>query len=103
MLRWLAGLLIVAALAFGILYLAAGRAAPPQLTIDKPDRMVGQTGAVEVTGQAPNARFTALTITLEQNGKSYPLYALDGAGTATNAANGASVTPIDRNKIHIAR
>src|SRR3954465_8675681 len=96
MLRWLFGLVLVALLAFGILYLVAGRAAPPHLTIDKPDRVVGQVGAVEVTAEAPNARFTALTITLEQNGKSYPLYALDNAA-------GASVTPIDRNKLHVSR
>src|SRR3954454_2890438 len=96
MLRWLAGLVFLAALAFGILYVAAGRSAPPRLTIDKPDRVVGQSGAVEVTAEAPNARFTALTIALEQNGKSYPLYALDSAA-------GASVTPLDRNRLHVSR
>jgi murein DD-endopeptidase MepM/ murein hydrolase activator NlpD len=96
MLRWLAGLLFLAALAFGILYVAAGRSAPPRLTIEKPDRVVGQSGAVEVTAEAPNARFTALTIALEQNGKSYPLYALDSAA-------GATVTPVDRNRLHVSR
>jgi len=97
MLRWLAGLLVVAALAFGILYLAAGRSTPPRLTIDKPDRVVGQTGTVEVTAEAPNARFTALTIALEQNGKSYPLYTLSGAGTPTD------LTALDRNRVRVAR
>src|SRR6476661_648260 len=97
MLRWLAGLLVVAALAFGILYLAAGRSMPPRLTIDKPDRVVGQTGTVEVTAEAPNARFTALTIALEQNGKSYPLYTLSGAGTPTD------LTALDRNRVRVAR
>ena len=53
-------------------YVAAGRGAPPQLTIDKPDRVVGQAGTLDVTAEAPNARFTALTITLEQNGKRHP-------------------------------
>jgi murein DD-endopeptidase MepM/ murein hydrolase activator NlpD len=96
MLRWLAGLLVLAALVFGVLYVAAGRSAPPRLTINKPDRVIGQTGAVEVIGQAPNARFTAFTIALEQNGKSYPLYALDNAA-------GATVTPIDRDRIQVAR
>jgi len=97
MLRWLAGLLVVAALAFGILYLAAGRSTPPRLTIDKPDRVVGQTGTVEVTAEAPNARFTALTIALEQNGKSYPLYTLSGAGTPPD------LTALDRNRVRVAR
>ena len=41
-----------------------------------PTRFVGQTGDLEVTADAPKARFTALTITLEQNGKSTPLFKL---------------------------
>jgi murein DD-endopeptidase MepM/ murein hydrolase activator NlpD len=96
MLRWLAGLIVVALIACGILYVVAGRSAPPRLTIDKPDRVVGQTGAVDVTAEAPNARLTALTITLEQNGRSYPLYTLDGAPSAT-------VTQVDRNRLHVSR
>ena len=64
--RWLVGFVVVLALAFGALWVAAGRSAPPQLTIDKPDRVVGQTGSVEITAQAPHARFTMLTVTLEQ-------------------------------------
>src|SRR3954469_18504608 len=105
MLRWLFGLVLVALLAFGILYLVAGRAAPPHLTIDTPDRVVGQSGAVEVTAEAPNARFTALTITLEQNGKSYPLYALGNApgASVTPVAAGPGVTPLDRNRLHVSR
>src|SRR5262249_32940784 len=96
MFRWLAGLVVIAALAFGVLYIAAGRSAPPRLAIEKPDRVIGQTGAVEVTAEAPNARFTAFTIALEQNGKSYPLYALDNAAAAT-------VTPVNRNTLHVSR
>ena len=59
--RWIAGLLLVGLLAAGSLYVAAGRAAPPQLTIDKPGRVVGQVGSLEVTAEAPDARFTSLT------------------------------------------
>jgi murein DD-endopeptidase MepM/ murein hydrolase activator NlpD len=83
MFRWLLGLVVIVALAAGGLYFIAGRGAPPSVTIEKPERVVGQAGALEVTAGAPNAKFTALTITLEQNGKAYPLYTLDGAQTAT--------------------
>jgi len=74
----------------------AGRGAPPQLAISKPERVVGQTGGLDVTASAPNARFTALTIVLEQNGKTIPLYSL-------KEPQGATVTPVDRNRIDIAR
>jgi len=97
MLRWLAGLLLLVALAAATAYVVAGRSAPPRLTIDKPDRAVGQSGSVDVTAEAPNGKFTALTIALEQNGKRVPLYALDAAPGST------SVTQIDRNHVRISR
>jgi murein DD-endopeptidase MepM/ murein hydrolase activator NlpD len=105
MFRWLVGLLLILALAAGVTYVVAGRGAPPRLTINKPDRLVGQAGTLDVTAQAPNARFTTLTIALEQNGKSVPLFALDasaGAASAT-ASKDAIVTAIDRNQIRISR
>src|SRR5207245_3105285 len=95
MLRWLTGLIVVALLAGGILYVAAGRGTPPHLAIDKPDRFVGQAASLDVTAEAPNARLSALTITLEQNGRATTLFTL-GAQTAT-------VTQIDRNRLRVSR
>ena len=97
MLRWLLGLIVVALLALGVTYVVAGRGAPPRITIDKPERVVGQAGTLEVNAEAPANRLTALTITLEQNGRSYPLYALNGA-----AAN-ATVTQPDATHTKITR
>ena len=96
MLRWLIGLAIIVLLACGGIYVIAGRGAPPRITIEKPDRFVGQAGSLELTADAPNARFTALTITLEQNGKALPLFTLDGPQTA-------SVTRVGGNQIHVSR
>lgn len=96
MLRWIAGLLFLLALAAGAAYVAAGRGAPPRLTINKPDRSVGQRGSIDVLAEAPNAKFTALTVALEQNGKTIPLFALDNQQAAT-------VTQVNRNQIQIAR
>jgi murein DD-endopeptidase MepM/ murein hydrolase activator NlpD len=96
MLRWLAALVVIALLALGVMYVVAGRSAPPRLTIDKPDRVVGQSGTVEVTAEAPNARLTAFTIAVQQNGRSYPLYTFGGGPTAT-------VTRTDRNHLHVSR
>jgi murein DD-endopeptidase MepM/ murein hydrolase activator NlpD len=82
MFRWLAALLLLVAIAFGAAYLVAGRGAPPRLAITKPDRLVGQAGSLEVTAAAPGARFTALAIAVEQNGKSVPLFAMDNPQNA---------------------
>src|SRR2546430_3596475 len=99
--RWLLGLIVVLLIAFGCAYVIAGRGAPPRIAIDKPERVIGQAGSLDVTADAPNARFTALTITLEQNGKSYPLFALNGA--PAGAAPSASITQVDRNRTRISR
>jgi len=96
MFRWLLALLVVAALAFGAIYVVAGRGAPPRLTIDKPDRFVGQTGTLDVTAETPGGKLSALTIALEQSGRSIPLFTLDGPQTAT-------VTRVDLNRLRVAR
>jgi murein DD-endopeptidase MepM/ murein hydrolase activator NlpD len=99
MLRALVGLLLLLALACGITYVIAGRGAPPQIAITKPDHPVGQIGSLEVTVEAPKARFTALTVGLEQNGKTTTLYRLGG----DPAPAGVTVTPLDANRLRITR
>ena len=96
MLRFFAGLLLILLVASGALYVAAGRTAPPALTIDKPDRLVGQTGTVEVTAGVPRDRLTALTVTLEQGGRTTPLFSLDSTQAST-------ITEIDPNRVRVSR
>ena len=97
MLRWLVGFLLLLTIAAGLTYYFAGRGAPPIITINKPDRIVGQTGSVDVTVQAPNARVSDLTIVLEQDGKAVPLYAMNGPDPL------ATVTTVDRDHLRISR
>ncbi len=96
MFRWLFVLVVILGLAVAGAYAAAARGTPPLLTIGKPDRVVGQVSAVDVTAEAPNARFTALSITLEQNGRTVPLFTLD-------RAERASVTQVGRNQLRVSR
>src|SRR5262245_23334439 len=95
MLRWLAALLVLAALAAGVCYVIAGRGAPPHLAINQPARVIGQTGTLDVIAEAPNARFTSLAIALEQDGKTVPLFSLDSPQQATVAPSG--------NQLHVTR
>src|SRR6187200_3011957 len=96
MLRAVVAILVVIGLITGAIYMAAGRGAPPRITIAKPDKVVGQTGALEVTAEAPNGRFLALTVTLEQNGRTTPLFTLAG-----DASPG--LTHVDRDHIRVTR
>ena len=72
--RRLGALLLVLALAVGICYLIAGRGARPVLTINQPSRAIGQIGMLDLTAEAPNARFTTLAVVLEQDDKTVPLF-----------------------------
>ncbi len=96
MFRWLVALLVLLALAAGVCYVVAGRGAPPQLAINQPTRVIGQTGTLDVTAEAPNAKFTALAITLEQDGKTVPLFALDNPQQATVAPSGPNQLRVTR-------
>src|SRR5262245_25465363 len=96
MFRWAFALLVAAMLVAGGLYVAAGRGAPPTLSIDRPSTAVGREGQLQVTAAAPGGRFTALTIALEQNGRTIPLFSLD-------APQSAVVTQLDGDRLQIAR
>jgi len=96
MLRWLAGLLLLALILAGGAYVAAGRGAPPTLTIDKPDRSVGQKSELQVTAGAPAGTLISLSISLEQNGKTTPLFTLEAPESAT-------VTQSDPTHIRVTR
>jgi murein DD-endopeptidase MepM/ murein hydrolase activator NlpD len=83
--RWLVGLIVFLVACFCILYVAAGRSAPPHITIAKPDKLVGQAGTLDVTTDAPVAKLTALSVGVEQNGRIFPIYSLTAADAATAA------------------
>ena len=97
--RLLIFLLIFAALGAGVLYWIAGRGEPPSLVIEKPDRLVGRTGELAVVAGAPGARFTSLSITLEQNGRQIPLY----SHGAVESGDAAQVAQVDTDRIRITR
>ncbi len=82
MVRWLAGFVLLLLVAAGGIFFVSSRETPPTLRIEQPTGAIGQTGTLAVAAEAPGARFTTLTITLEQNGRSIPLYALDAVDNA---------------------
>lgn len=79
-LRFFFLLLILAAVGAGVAYYIAGRGSGPVVQINQPQRVIGQSSTVDVTITAPAARLTALTIKMEQNGRSWPLFDLASPG-----------------------
>jgi murein DD-endopeptidase MepM/ murein hydrolase activator NlpD len=96
MLRWLLGLVLVVLVVAGGAYWIAGRGAPPAIVIERPERVVGQTGTLDVVIEAPRGRLSSLAVALEQNGRTTPLFALDAQGSA-------ALTQIDDNHVRVSR
>jgi len=62
MFRWLMTLVVIAVMAGGAVYVLTGRSPAPSITIDKPDRVAGRKGTLEVTVGAPGERLTSLVV-----------------------------------------
>src|SRR4051812_38761896 len=93
MAKFLFGLFLLVLIAAGTILYLSRRETPPLLAIEQPTRAVGQTGTVTVTAKTPGLKFTALTINVEQNGQTTPIYSLDSG----------SATPEDPDTIKISR
>ena len=75
--RFLVFLLVLAVLVGGVAWFWAGRSAGPTITIRQPGKFVGQNSSLELMAEAPEGKFTAIDVTVEQSGKSFPVFTLD--------------------------
>jgi murein DD-endopeptidase MepM/ murein hydrolase activator NlpD len=80
--RYLLGLILVAALVAGGVFVYAGRLPGPAIEIAKPGKFIGQSTPVEVAITAPEAKVDSIAIVFEQNGKQTPLFSLAAPGSA---------------------
>jgi murein DD-endopeptidase MepM/ murein hydrolase activator NlpD len=95
--RYLLGLVLVAALIAGGVFMYAGRLPGPAIEILKPTKYVGQTTTVEVTITAPKSPTVgAFHIFFEQNGKQTPLASFDKPETAEIKPDGPDRVRITR-------
>ena len=75
--RFLVFLLVLTVLVGGVAWFWAGRSAGPTITIRQPGKFVGQNSSLELMAEAPEGKFTAIDVTVEQSGKSFPVFTLD--------------------------
>ncbi len=74
-------LVLLAAAAGGAWYMA-GRAAPPVIEIVEPQRLIGQSGELEVMITTPGGELTQLDVVLQQGEARWPVLKLSGDGPA---------------------
>ena len=72
--RFLLLLLVIGVVGLAGAWVWAGRLPGPAIEITKPEKFVGQAGALEMRVEAPGARVEAV---LEQDGQSYPIVTLE--------------------------
>jgi hypothetical protein len=76
LLKFLVFLIVVAALIAGGAWIWAGGQPGPTITIRQPEKFIGQTSSLELAVEAPGGQFSHIDIAIEQNGKTFPVFAL---------------------------
>jgi murein DD-endopeptidase MepM/ murein hydrolase activator NlpD len=83
LLKFVSVLLLLAVVVAGVAWFWSGRSGGPTIDIRQPGAFVGQASMLEMAVEAPAGRFSRVDVTLEQNGKSFPVFTLDQRDQAT--------------------
>ena len=96
--KFLVSLLLILALAAGGAYFYAGRMPGPSIEFVRPEKFVGTSTPVEIIVGATGTQLKTLTMTLEQNGKQFPVYTLgqEGAEVKEEQKDGGTVLRVTR-------
>jgi len=89
LLRFFLFLVVVAAIVAGGAWVWAGRQAGPAIEIRQPGKYVGRTGTVELMVEAPGGVFSGIDVTVEQGGKTFPVYSLEAQTPDASKADAA--------------
>ena len=76
-LQFVVFLLVLAVLVGAGAWFWAGRSAGPTITVRQPGKFVGQNSSLELMAEAPEGKFTSIDVTVEQSGKTFPVFTLD--------------------------
>jgi murein DD-endopeptidase MepM/ murein hydrolase activator NlpD len=74
--RITAAVVAVLVVAAAVVFWMASRAPAPAIQIDQPATVVGQEATLDVTLESPGSAFKTIDITLEQKGRTIPLFSL---------------------------
>ena len=74
--------LIVLAVVAGVAWYRAGNATGPLIEIERPTRLIGQTGELSIRIQTPGSKLTRLDVTLEQSGSQWPVFSFPGGDSS---------------------
>lgn len=87
LLKFLLVLIVLAAIVAGAGWFWAGRQTPPSFVIRQPGQFVGQNTSLDMTAEAPGGNFSRVDVTIEQNGRTFPVFTLDDSASAKAQAD----------------
>ena len=93
--RYVVGLFVLILILLGGAWLVAGRMGGPSVEFKQPEKFIGASTPVEVLVGAPAPQLKTLTIAVEQNGKTVPVYSLGDAGAVVKE-EGADAVRVTR-------
>ena len=87
--KFLAFLLLLIVIGGGVAWFWAGRQPGPAVQFRQPDKYVGQTSELDLMVQTPPGQLSRLDVTIEQSGKSIPVFTLSQPTQATTRQDSA--------------
>ena len=87
--KFLAFLFLLIVIVAGVAWFWAGRQPGPAVQFREPDKFIGQTSELDLMVQSPQGRLSRLDVTIEQNGKSFPVFSLNQPTQATTRQDSA--------------
>ena len=87
--KFLSFLLLLIVIAAAGAWFWAGRQPGPAVQFRQPDKFIGQTSELDLMVQSPQGQLSRLDVTIEQNGKSLPLFTLNQPTQATTRQEAA--------------
>jgi len=76
LLKFLVFLVILALVGGAAAWVWSSRAEGPRIDLGQPERVIGQATPLDLRVEAPDGQFARVEVTLEQNGRSFPLFTL---------------------------
>src|SRR5215216_122919 len=83
LLKLLLFLVLICIVVVGGAWFWGGRMAGPTLQLRQPDKFIGQATPLELMVDSPGGKFSRVDVTLEQNGRSLPVFTLDQQSSAS--------------------
>lgn len=74
--KFLLFLIVAAVLGCAGAWMWAGRQPGPTITIRQPEKFIGQATSLELTVEAPGGQFNRIDVSIEQSGRTMPVFAL---------------------------